>query len=116
MVFATLCFLSNRQTSSLSQDGCLNSTANLTSSGMIPKNFSSLVRLVDPGRGEDRDVKIFMNHPLRYGGMTFYQASFGKNDTLSVLQVVQNPGWLLPYLACVLVGTGLLFHFLMRLL
>ena len=82
----------------------------------IPKNFSSLVRLNDPARGEDRDVKIFMNHPLRYGGKTFYQASFGKNDTMSVLQVVRNPGWLLPYLACVLVGAGLLVHFAVRLL
>jgi len=69
------------------------------------------VRLVDPSQHEDRDVLIYMNHPLRYGGKTFYQASFGKEDTLSVLQVVENPGWLLPYLACALVGLGLLAHF-----
>ncbi len=81
----------------------------------IPKNFSSLVRLNDPQRGEDRDVLIYMNHPLRYRGLTFYQASFGKNDTLSVLQVVRNPGWLLPYASCVLVAIGLLIHFLLQL-
>ena len=52
-----------------------------------------------------------MNQPLRYGGKAFYQASFGKNDTLSVLQVVENPGWLLPYISCVLVGAGLVLHF-----
>jgi hypothetical protein len=77
----------------------------------IPKNFSSLVRLVDPGKGEDRDVLIYMNSPLRYGGKAFYQASFGKNDTLSILQVVENPGWLLPYLSTLLVTVGLLVHF-----
>jgi hypothetical protein len=77
----------------------------------IPKNFSSLVHLVNPGAGEARDVLIFMNQPLRYAGKTFYQASFGKNDTLSILQVVANPGWLLPYISCVLVTLGLLFHF-----
>jgi len=44
-------------------------------------------------------VLIFMNQPLRYAGKTFYQASFGKGDTLSVLQVVKNPGWLLPYIS-----------------
>jgi hypothetical protein len=77
----------------------------------IPKNFSSLVHLQNPSRGESRDVLIYMNQPLRYEGRTFYQASFGKNDTLSVLQVVQNPGWLLPYVSCVLVTIGLLIHF-----
>lgn len=81
----------------------------------IPRRFSSLVRLQDPARGQDREVLISMNQPLRYGGRTFYQASFGKDDTLSILQVVENPGWLIPYLAAALVGTGLLWHFLMRL-
>jgi uncharacterized membrane protein len=52
-----------------------------------------------------------MNQPLRYGGKAFYQASFGKNDTLSILQVVENPGWLIPYVSCVLVALGLLIHF-----
>jgi hypothetical protein len=77
----------------------------------IPKNFSSLVHLSNPAKGEARDVLIYMNQPLRYGGKAFYQASFGKNDTLSILQVVENPGWLLPYVSCVLVGLGLLVHF-----
>ncbi|HEX9049791.1 MAG TPA: cytochrome c biogenesis protein ResB [Anaeromyxobacter sp.] len=77
----------------------------------IPKNFSSLVRLVNPTTGEDRDVLIYMNQPLRYDGKAFYQASFGKGDTLSILQVVANPGWLIPYISCVLVTLGLLVHF-----
>jgi ResB-like family protein len=77
----------------------------------IPKNFSSLVHLSNPGRGEERDVLIYMNQPLRYDGKAFYQASFGKGDTLSILQVVDNPGWLLPYIACVLVAAGLVLHF-----
>jgi hypothetical protein len=77
----------------------------------IPKNFSSLVRLTNPAKGEDRDVLIYMNQPLRYDGKAFYQASFGKGDTLSVLQVVENPGWLIPYVSTVLVTIGLLVHF-----
>jgi hypothetical protein len=77
----------------------------------IPKNFSSLVRLQDPRRKEDREVLIYMNQPLRYDGKAFYQASFGKGDTLSILQVVENPGWLLPYISCILVGIGLIVHF-----
>ncbi len=77
----------------------------------IPKNFSSLVHLDDPGRGQSRDILISMNQPLRYDGKAFYQASFGKADTLSILQVVENPGWLMPYLSTVLVSLGLLIHF-----
>ncbi len=77
----------------------------------IPKNFSSLVQVVNPSRNESREVLIYMNQPLRYEGKTFYQASFGKNDTLSILSVVENPGWLLPYVSCVLVSLGLLVHF-----
>jgi hypothetical protein len=81
----------------------------------IPKNFASLVHLSRPSTGEARDVLIYMNQPLRYAGKAFYQASFGKNDTLSILQVVENPGWLLPYASCVLVAAGLLVHFALSL-
>jgi hypothetical protein len=81
----------------------------------IPRNFSSLVRLKHAEKNEDRDVLIYMNHPLRYEGKTFFQSSFGKNDTLSVLLVVRNPAWQVPYLACLLVAAGLLWHFLTRL-
>ncbi len=80
----------------------------------IPKNFSSLVHLSNPSTREERDVLIYMNQPLRYDGKAFYQASFGKGDTLSILQVVENPGWLLPYVSCVLVTVGLLVHFGVR--
>ncbi len=77
----------------------------------IPKNFSSLVHLSNPARGEERDVLIYMNQPLRYDGKAFYQASYGKGDTLSILQVVTNPGWMLPYVSCLLITLGLLGHF-----
>jgi hypothetical protein len=77
----------------------------------IPKNFSSLVHLSNPAKGEERDVLIYMNQPLRYDGKAFYQASYGKGDTLSILQVVANPGWLLPYISCALITLGLLVHF-----
>ncbi len=82
----------------------------------IPKNFASRVRLVDPTRNVDREVLIWMNHPLRYAGETFYQASFKPGDKTSVLQVVHNPGWLIPYISCSMVGLGLVVHFGMQLL
>ena len=81
----------------------------------IPKNFSSRVRLVDFERGENREVLISMNDPLRYRGFTFYQAGFDNNDKTTILQVVKNPAMLLPYIACGLVGLGLLVQFSMHL-
>jgi len=77
----------------------------------IPRNFSSLVEVENRDTGEKRQTLIYMNHPLRYGGYTFYQASFGNNDTSSMLQVVRNPGWLVPYLSCVIMSIGMLYQF-----
>lgn len=82
----------------------------------IPKNFSSLVKLENTATGENRDALIYMNNPLRYEGKTFYQASFGKGDQLSVLQVVKNPAWVTPYLSCLLVILGLAMQFLQHLI
>ena len=76
-----------------------------------PRNFSSLVRLVDPANNEDRQALIWMNHPLRYAGETFYQSKFKPGDTGTILQVVRNPGWLLPYISCTLISLGMLIHF-----
>ena len=80
------------------------------------RNFSSKVRIRNPETDEDRETLIYMNHPLRYEGKTFYQAHFDNNDTTSIFQVVHNPGRLLPYIACALVSTGLLFQFIYRLI
>jgi len=79
----------------------------------VPRRFESHGRLVNTATGEDRHIFIYMNHPLRYGGLTFYQASFAPNDTASMLQVVRNPGWLLPYFSVAIVGFGLALHFLL---
>ncbi len=77
----------------------------------IPKDFSSMVHLVDESTNTDRDVRIYMNNPLRYGGYTFFQASFANNDTTSILQVVSNPFWLTPYIACIMMTVGLFVQF-----
>jgi hypothetical protein len=78
----------------------------------LARNYSSQVRLVDPEENEDREVLISMNDPLRYRGETFYQSSFDeKTEEATVLQVVRNPGWLMPYISCALVAVGMLIHF-----
>jgi len=77
----------------------------------IPKNFSSRIRLKAEDGSEDREVLIYMNNPLRYQGLTFYQAGFENDDRTTVLQVVRNPSWILPYIACTLMSVGLLLQF-----
>ena len=52
-----------------------------------------------------------MNNPLRYAGLTFYQAGFENNDTTTILQVVRNPAWSMPYVACTLMTLGLILQF-----
>jgi ResB-like family len=81
----------------------------------IAKNFSSRIRLLDSSRHEDRETLIYMNHPLRYEGMTFYQSGFDNNDTTTILQVVQNPNWLIPYISCALIAFGMVLQFGMHL-
>lgn len=76
------------------------------------KNFASRIRLIDPSRGVDREVLIWMNHPLRYEGETFYQQGFDpKNDKVTTLQIVRNPSWLMPYLALAIAIIGLVVQF-----
>src|SRR3954471_25030617 len=77
----------------------------------IPKNFASTVTLIDPDRSVNRNVLIYMNHPLRYRGDTYYQAGFEQDDKATILQVVHNPSFLAPYIACVIVAAGLLVQF-----
>ena len=89
----------------------------------IPKDFRSRVQLKNSHTGENRETEIYMNAPLRYAGLTFYQyqmtagelaANAGLAST-SVLQVVRNPGWLTPYIGCAMVAAGLVIQFLFHL-
>lgn len=85
----------------------------------IPKNFASRVRVQNPAQNEARETVIYMNNPLRYAGLTFYQYQMSAGEMAqrtgmppsSTFQVVRNPGWLTPYLSCVMVATGLLVQF-----
>lgn len=77
----------------------------------LPKNFSSRIAIKSPDGRDDREVLIYMNNPLRYGGYTFYQHQMEAARGLTGLQVVSNPGWLLPYVACIMMTVGLLLQF-----
>lgn len=77
-----------------------------------PKNFSSEVELIDDTQSVDRRVTISMNNPLRYRGDTLYQADWDKaTEAGTVLQVMTNSGWMIPYVSCMLVAIGMFAQF-----
>ena len=81
-----------------------------------PRDYRSVVTITEEnGTTFERD--IWMNNPLRYAGETFYQSNYtpanprtGEGEK-TTLQVVRNTGWMIPYVSCMIVGTGLLAHF-----
>jgi ABC-type transport system involved in cytochrome c biogenesis permease subunit len=56
-----------------------------------------------------------MNNPIRYRGETFYQSTYNKDRRTNLestgLQVVENAGWVIPYVTCMMVLVGMLAHF-----
>ena len=83
-----------------------------------PRDFSSYVTFTDAATKAQQDGRIWMNNPVRYRGETFYQSQYsqvdlpnGQRGEMTGLQVVENAGWLIPYVACVLALWGMLAHF-----
>jgi cytochrome c biogenesis factor len=80
----------------------------------VPKSFESMVTLSTASM--QRQVRIYMNHPLRYKDYTVYQASYDMEGGVphSTLAVVKNSMRLMPYIACFVVFFGLALHFFMQ--
>ncbi|MEL0098477.1 MAG: hypothetical protein VW907_02860 [Opitutae bacterium] len=76
----------------------------------IPFNFESEI-LLKMEQNQTRRALVYMNTPLRHEGKTFYQYQMNKAADYTVFQVVRNPSWLVPYIACILVSIGLLWQF-----
>ena len=83
-----------------------------------PKDYRAIITLTDSSRQPPvkiEDYHIWMNNPLRYGGFTFYQSGVLPADPqgrqTTILQVVENEGWTIPYLACMITAVAMLFQF-----
>ena len=76
----------------------------------IPFNFESEI-VLGMEKNQSRRALVYMNTPLRHEGKTFYQYQMNKSADYTVFQVVRNPSWLVPYIACILVSIGLLWQF-----
>jgi hypothetical protein len=81
----------------------------------MPKDFASQIMLVNEGDDVERELRIWMNNPLRYARRTFYQSGYLPDDSGTVLQVVRNDSWMIPYLACMIVFVGMAAQFVQSL-
>lgn len=78
------------------------------------KDYSSYITLKYPEEDLEFEHRIWMNNPMRFAGKTFYQSNYGMVEggkEFSTLQVVDNVGWMTPYVACMIVWVGMMFHF-----
>jgi hypothetical protein len=84
------------------------------------KSFESEITRLENGK-EARSI-IRMNSPMRYEGLTFFQASYGPPGAgpgqrlYSVFEVVRNPGDQWPKYSLYVVSFGLGLHFVLKLI
>jgi ABC-type transport system involved in cytochrome c biogenesis permease subunit len=79
-----------------------------------PRWFASEVTLSDSRTGTESEQRIWMNNPLRYADETFYQSNYERDlsgNEITVLQVVRNEGWMIPYVCCMFTVIGLVAQF-----
>lgn len=79
-----------------------------------PKWYSSDIVLDDHTNGTESAQRVWMNNPLRYSDETFYQSGMDtlpNGKTYTVLQIVRNKGWMIPYVCCMFTVVGLAAQF-----
>jgi hypothetical protein len=86
----------------------------------MARDYSSFVTVMEQS-GQSRAAHIYMNEPLRKDGFVAYQTSFGPDPErpgsfYSTFEVANNPSDKWPEYACYVIGVGLLWHFVAKLL
>ncbi len=78
--------------------------------------FESYLRLSDDDRFRSgADIKIDMNHPLRFKGWRLFQARYStENGETTILQVNRDPGLPVIYPACALLSLGMVLVFFQK--
>jgi len=79
-----------------------------------PKAFKSIIHKIE--ENSTQTIEIYMNHPLRHKGYTFFQSGYNEDPEtgakLSTFAVVNNPTDRFPEYACYVITFGLLVQFL----
>ncbi|MCP4169446.1 MAG: cytochrome c biogenesis protein CcsA [Fuerstiella sp.] len=79
-----------------------------------PRDYRSEIVIRDGETGAAEEFTLWMNNPLRYKGETFYQSGYNETPDgteMTTLSVVRNTGWMLPYIACMIVTVGMFAKF-----
>ncbi|MEJ7591241.1 MAG: cytochrome c biogenesis protein CcsA [Planctomycetaceae bacterium] len=79
-----------------------------------PRDYRSVIEITEPGSEEVEKFSVWMNNPLRFKGETFYQTAhqdLGAGKEMTTLSVVNNQGWMLPYIACMIAMFGMFAQF-----
>ncbi|MGH2571344.1 MAG: cytochrome c biogenesis protein ResB, partial [bacterium] len=82
----------------------------------LAASFESHV-VVKPDAGPEFPVRIYMNHPLKLSGYTFYQASFQRTPEggeITVLSVARDPGMRVSFVGYCILVAGLLLIFFVK--
>ncbi|WP_456400603.1 cytochrome c biogenesis protein CcsA [Persephonella sp.] len=75
-------------------------------------SYESHVIVIDERTGLKMPYRIYMNHPLNYGGYKFFQMSYDPDEKGTVLSVNHDPGVLPTYIGYGLLTIGLLLNLL----
>ncbi len=87
----------------------------------MARGYESRVTRKEEGE-PDKPLEIKMNEPMRYGGYTFFQESFGPSGSqpgdrmFSQFAVANNPADQWPLYSLIVTGVGLAIHFLIMLI
>jgi hypothetical protein len=76
--------------------------------------YTSNVHVTDAPKQASFDKVITMNEPMKYGGLTFFQASFNDQDAanpISIFQVARDPGTPVKYTGSILLVCGIAIMF-----
>jgi hypothetical protein len=80
-------------------------------------SYESDVILKDRMKGTDVSARVSMNEPVKYGGYTFYQASYQIEEgkpPVSVFSVNYDPGRFVKYVGSIVMVLGVLLMFYMN--
>ena len=82
----------------------------------MPASYESLVRVTDKKSGEAVERKIWMNHPMTYGGYRISQSGYSDSigGKTSTLQLLSDPGSFLKWWGSILIMIGILFMYFWR--
>lgn len=83
----------------------------------MAREYTSTISQIEDGA--EKTVIITMNEPMRDEGYVLYQSGYGPDNAqpgdpnaYTVLAVADNPADYIPMISCIMVGIGLLIHFI----